>query len=153
MTLAPKCTLQQTQAKAAGSDPPSCYQQTCNYFSCTDRRNKKSSLFCQLSAWEGTSCPRDRVQQEEDRRLVKEWNVWADVEMLETKRANKSAVESKRHAVMDMGCVGGNTFMSYSPLEHVCSGPLPPAWGGAGALGHWDGMEHYPAISVCWSCW
>lgn len=43
--------------------------------------------------------------------------------MLETKRENKSAMESKRHAVMDMGCVGGNTFMSYSPLEHVCSGP------------------------------
>lgn len=40
-----------------------------------------------------------------------------------TKRANKSATESKRHAVMDTGCVGGNTFMSYSPLEHVCSGP------------------------------
>lgn len=43
--------------------------------------------------------------------------------MLETKRPNKSAMESKRHAVMDMGCVGGNTFMSYSTLEHVCSGP------------------------------
>lgn len=65
--------------------------------------------------------------------------------MLETKRANKSAVESKRHAVMDMGCVGGNTFMSYSPLEHVCSGPgsVSPSYGlrrsgGAWPLG-WNG--------------
>lgn len=41
MTLGPKCALQQTQAKAAGNGPPSCYQQTCNYFPAQTETNKK----------------------------------------------------------------------------------------------------------------
>lgn len=75
--------------------------------------------------------------------------------MLETKRENKSAMESKRHAVMDTGCVGGNTFMSYSTLEHVCSGPgsISSSYGlrksgGAWPLG-WNGTfsSHQPGLS------
>lgn len=51
--------------------------------------------------------------------------------MLEAKWPNKSALESKRHAVMDTGCVGGNTFQSYITLEHVGAGPgsFPSSYG------------------------
>lgn len=75
--------------------------------------------------------------------------------MLEVKCLHKSTMESKRHAVMDMRCVGGNTFQSYATLEHVSSGPgsIFSSYGmrkERGVLGDWEGMENVIVISMYW---